>query len=586
MIRSYRWKLVAAYLLVISVLLILLGGLGYVTFKDYYLKNMETRMTKEAFLVADMTKYRQADTETARSYQDICNVAAKDSDARITIINANGMVIGDSSVEAGNLDSHSGRPEVYAALQGGIGAEMRYSDTLKVNMLYVAVPFDNGEINGAVRLAVPLAELRAIYQHAFSVILMAALLCGLLAFLLSFILAHYFSKPIRDITAAVQDMAGGNLHRRTSVHSADEMGILARAFNEMGQHIEQSMQEISEVKNRLEAILSNTVNGIMMIGKDGRVVYANPAAMSLLGFGANFVGRKHVELITTYELLAMIDEAKISLHPVKRSIVLHTLGARIIEANVVAIKNEALASHDVLVVLNDITELKRLEQVRKDFVANVSHELKTPVSSISGFAETLLDEDGKNADNVREFTHIIYDEAQRLSRLINELLELSKLESEAYKLNLRTVNINKLVSETVERMFKLAGLRNILLNYTEPKYIIELTSDPELIEQILINLLDNAIKYSADYGQVDIELEDLGDEVKIRVKDNGIGIPEQEMARIFERFYRVDKARSRKTGGTGLGLAIVKHLLENIKGQVTVESTVGKGSTFSITLPK
>ncbi|PKM77194.1 MAG: hypothetical protein CVU90_08560 [Firmicutes bacterium HGW-Firmicutes-15] len=586
MIKSYRGKLVAAYLLVISLLLVLMGGIGYINFRNYYLNNMEERLTKEAFLVADMSKYRSMDKDSTRSYQDICETAAQDSAARVTIINADGIVLGDSAAEPDKMDIHSNRPEVYAALHGGIGVGMRYSDTLDMNMLYVAVPFNAGDIKGAVRIAMPLAELQTIYNNVFAGMLMAALLCGLLAFLLSFVLAQYFSYPLRDITEAVQDMARGNLKRRTSFNSADEMGLLAQAFNDMGQHIEQSMYEVSEVKNRLEALLNNTVNGIVMIGNEGKVVYANPAAISLLGLGTHFAGRKHVELITTYELLAMIDEAKISLRPVKRSIVLHTLGARIIEANVVPIKNEALAMQDILVVLNDITELKRLEQVRKDFATNVSHELKTPVTSISGFAETLLDEGGRNPDNVMEFTTIIYDEAQRLAHLIDELLELSKLESDEFNLNLQTVNINKLVSATVERMSKLAGLRSILINYAEMENILELTSDPKLIDQILMNILDNAIKYSADGDQVDIELEDLGDEVKLVVKDNGIGIPEKEIVRIFERFYRVDKARSRKTGGTGLGLAIVKHLVENLKGQVTVDSTAGKGSTFSIILPK
>lgn len=583
--KSYRWKLVAAYLLVISLLLIMLGSIGYVIFKNYYLSNLQERLTKEAFLIADMTKYRGNDA-AARSYQDICDIAAKDSAARITIVNENGMVLGDSAVESGKLDIHSNRPEVYDALHGEIGVEMRYSDTVGMNMLYVAVPFDNGEINGVVRMAMPLAELQAIYNHIFSGMLLAALLCGLLAFLLSFILAQYLSRPLREITAAVRDMAGGNLKRRTSWHSADEMGVLAQAFNDMGQRIEQNMYEVSEVRNRLEAILNHTVNGIVMIDNNSRVVYANPAAISLLGLGEQFAGRKYIELITTYELLAMIDAARESLQAVKRSIILHTLGERIIEANVVPIKNEAIATQEILLVLNDMTTSKRLEQVRKDFVANVSHELKTPVASISGFAETLLDEDGKNPDNVVEFTRVIYDEAQRLSYLINSLLELSKLEADEFSLNLQSVILNHLVGETVERMSILARLSNITLNYDEPEHVIELTSDPELIDQILTNLLDNAIKYSADGGWVDIRLEDLSDKVKITVRDNGIGIPGKELTRIFERFYRVDKARSRRTGGSGLGLSIAKHLAENLKGHLTVESTAGKGSAFAFTLPK
>jgi len=586
MFKSYRWKLLSAYLLLTTILLSLLGGMVFVSFKNYYLKNMEERIIKEAFLVADMTKYRNGPNGIPRSYQEICNIAAQDSATRITIINADGVVLGDSSAPSETMDIHSDRPEVYVALHGEVGVEMRYSDTVKINMLYVAVPFDNGEINGAVRMAMPLSELQAIYKHILSTMLMAVLACGLLAFVLSFIMAQYFSRPLQDITAAVKDMAGGNLERRTSYHSNDEMGELAQAFNEMGQHIEKSMYEVSEVKKRLEALLNNTINGIVMIGAEGRLTYANPAAASLLGLSDDFMGRKHAEVISTYELLNMIDEARTSMQPVKRSIVLHTLGARTVEANVVPIRNEQITSQDILLVLNDITEIKRLEKVRKDFIANVSHELKTPVAIISGFSETLLDEGGKNPENVIEFTQIIYDEARRLSLLIYDLLELSKLESDESNLNIQTIDLSQLVGENVDRMVKVARLRNINIDYNKPAKPIKTISDTDSINQILSNLLDNAIKYSLNEGQIEVKLEELSDLVKISVSDNGIGIPGKEITRIFERFYRVDKARSRKTGGTGLGLAIVKHLVENLGGQVTVESVPGRGSTFSFTLPK
>lgn len=586
MFKSYRWKLLSAYLLIIAIILGLLGSIVFVNLKSYYLNNLEERLTKEAFLVADMTKYRNGDIAGTRSYQDICNMAAQDSAARITIINANGVVLGDSSAQSDQMDLHGNRPEVYAALHGEIGVEMRYSDTVNMNMLYVAVPFDNGEINGAVRIALPLTDLQSMYNHILSVMLFAVVVCGLLAFALSFIMAQYFSRPLQDITAAVKDMADGNLKRRTSYHSRDEMGELAQAFNEMGQHIEKSMCEVSEVKKRLEALLNNTVNGIVMIGADGRLTYANPAAASLLGLSSDFMGRKHAEVISTYELLNMIDEARSTMQPVKRSIVLHTLGARTVEANVVPIRNEQITSQDVLLVLNDITEIKRLEKVRKDFIANVSHELKTPVATISGFSETLLDEGGKNPENVIEFTQIIYDEAQRLSLLIYDLLELSKLESDENNLNMQKLDLSQLVGENVDRMVKVARLRNINIEYQQPSPAIELISDMDSINQILSNLLDNAINYSMDGGQIEVKLEELSDLVKISVNDSGIGIPGKEITRIFERFYRVDKARSRKTGGTGLGLAIVKHLVENLGGQVTVTSTMGQGSTFSFTLPK
>jgi PAS domain S-box len=586
MFKSYRIKLLAAYLLVITVLLTLLGGVVLVEYKSYYLKNLEERLTKEAFMVADMTKYRNAQDNATRSFQDICDVAAQDSAARVTIINRDGVVLGDSAAQSDSMDNHNSRPEMFAALHGQVGVEMRYSDTLKMNMLYVAVPFNSGDISGAVRVAMPLAELQSIYLHLLSGLLLAFLLCGLLVFILSYVLARYLSQPLQEITAAVKDMASGNLKRRTSCHSNDEIGVLASAFNEMGQHIEQSMNEVSEVKQRLEALLSNTVNGIVMIGTDDRLTYANPAAVRLLGLAGNYTGRQHIEIISTYELLDMIDEARKNMQPVKRRIVLHTLGARTVEVNVVPIKHEQVTSHDILLVLNDITEINRLEKVRKDFIANVSHELKTPVATISGFSETLLDEGGKDQENVMEFTRIIYDEAQRLSLLINDLLELSKLESDESNLNMQVVDLGQLVGEEVERMIKIARLKNISIEYNRPVKLIELTSDTDSINQILTNLLDNAIKYSLDGGKIEVKLEEMSDVVRISISDNGIGIPGKEINRIFERFYRVDKARSRKTGGTGLGLAIVKHLAENLGGQVTVESTLGLGSTFSFILPK
>jgi two-component system phosphate regulon sensor histidine kinase PhoR len=302
--------------------------------------------------------------------------------------------------------------------------------------------------------------------------------------------------------------------------------------------------------------------------------------------GNDYTGRNHVEIISVYELLEMIHAAKISLKPVQKNIVLYTLGTKTIEVNVVPIKNEKIACQDILIVLNDITEIKRLETVRKEFVANVSHELKTPVASISGFAETLLDEAGENPENVAEFTRIIYDESQRLSRLISRLLELSKLESDETKLNIEPININQLLRETVEIMRKTSKLRNIDILFDEQENIPIVNSDGDLINQIIMNFLDNAVKYSADESQIEVKLEELRDQVKISVKDYGIGIPEKEIPRIFERFFRVDKDRSRKTGGSGLGLSIVKHLAENLGGQVAVESKEGQGSTFSLSLPK
>jgi len=322
------------------------------------------------------------------------------------------------------------------------------------------------------------------------------------------------------------------------------------------------------------------------VAADGRISYANPVALALLGGNTSMVGKKPFETIGNYELLNMIDEVRLTCQSIYKEISLFNRGEKVLVAHAIPIpEKEGYLPAGVLLVLNDISELNKLETVRKDFVANVSHELKTPVASISGFAETLLEE-GQESANVEEFTKIIYDEAQRLTNLINGLLTLSRLESDQVLPNIQKVNMNALIADISARMTKLAGLSDIKIVCHLPEQAVWLDSDPELIDPILVNLLDNAIKYSSAGSQIEVGLEDGPDRMVIIVKDNGMGIPAAELPRIFERFYRIDKARSRKTGGSGLGLAIVKHLVENLKGDIEVSSAIGQGSTFRITLFK
>jgi two-component system phosphate regulon sensor histidine kinase PhoR len=585
MFRNFRWKLTGSYLLLILLLLIIAGGLVFGSFKSYYLQNLELRLTREAYLIADMVKYIEPDKTNA--YQDICATASRDSATRVSIIDQNGVVLGDSEFDTRKLDIHKSRPEVYQALHGKVGVATRYSNTEKINMLYVAVPFANQVQSGVIRMAMPLSELTAMYQRILMLMLFALLVSAVLAVLLSLLMAKRFSEPLHEITTVVQDMAGGNLKRRISPNQGiDELRLLAGAYNDMAENIEQGVSDLNEVKNRLEAVLNNTVNGILMVDAEGKISYANPAALVLLGMQADIIGHNKTEVIKNYAILETIDQVKSELKPVRNELMLHHLGGKTVEINIVPILNAARTNQGVLVVLNDISELKKLEQVRKDFVANVSHELKTPVAVISGFAETLLDEGGGNPATVMEFSRIIYDEAQRLTSLINGLLELSRLESEKAEVNILSVDIDKVLRSTLMLAQRQPNSQKVTLEYIPAASQPVIASDADLIVQVISNLLDNAIKYSPEGGQIQLQLEELDDMVKINVIDTGLGIPEIDIPRIFERFYRVDKARSRKTGGSGLGLAIVKHLVEILGGQVTVESKLEEGSVFSVILPK
>jgi two-component system phosphate regulon sensor histidine kinase PhoR len=584
MFRNFRWKLTGSYLILILLLVTIGGSMVFSSFKNYYLQNLEQRLTREAYLIADMVKYIEPDKTNA--YQDICDKVSRDNGTRVSIIDQNGVVLGDSEADTSMLDIHKSRPEVYQALHGKVGVAMRYSKTLKINMLYVAVPFTDQVQSGVVRVAMTLSELTAINQRILMLMLFALLVSAGLAVLLSLLMAKRFSDPLNEITTVVQEMSEGNLKRRIIANQGiDELRLLAGAYNDMADNIEQGVSDLNEVKNRLEVVLNNTVNGILMIDAEGKISYANPAALVLLGMQTDIIGHNKTEVIKNYAILETIDQVKSELRPVRDELMLHLSGKNV-EINIVPILNAARTNQGVLVVLNDISELKRLEQVRKDFVANVSHELKTPVAAISGFAETLLDEGGDNPETVMEFSRIIYEEAQRLTSLINGLLELSRLESEKAAVNILPVDIDKVLRSALTLAQRQPNSQQVTLEYIPAASQPVIASDTEFITQVVSNLLDNAIKYSPAGGKIQLQLEAFEDMVKINVIDTGLGIPEKEIPRIFERFYRVDKARSRKTGGSGLGLAIVKHLVEQLGGQVSVESKLGEGSVFSVILPK
>ncbi|MDD3022769.1 MAG: ATP-binding protein [Syntrophomonadaceae bacterium] len=587
MFNSFRWKLTGTYMIIIVIILAAMGITLSWTFKDYYMDNVKSNLIYEAVLVAEMAESFKEEGEPKHFMQEVCAIAGRDTENRVTIVNEDGLVLGDSQFDPQTMDRHNNRPEIYQALQGKTGVELRLSDTAKVQMLYVAVPFTAGDIKGAVRIAQPLTQVEELYRQVSFIVLLAIFLIGLVALALSIAIAKRVTRPLQDLTAGVQDMTQGNLKLRIAYQSEDEVGILANAVNHMAQSLDNSINEMSEVNSRLEALLCNTVNGILMVDHEGRVNYANPVAFTLLSLKDNYLGRKHVEIIGNYELLGIIDKVRAELNPLRRNIVLHTLGEKVVEVNVLPLSNNKDgAAGGVLVVLNDISEITRLEEVRKDFVANVSHELKTPVATISGFAETLMNEGDLGTEHVKEFSSIIYEESQRLSRIINRLLELSRLESYQQQLNSRLIDMGAVIEYAINIVKKRSNSPELNISFTKPAEAVCIAGDEDLIVQIMLNLLDNAINYSSRGQEISVSLEESEETIKVSVADKGEGIPEKDLPRIFERFYRVDKTRSKKTGGTGLGLSIVKHLVENHGGQVGVKSQLGQGSVFYFILPK
>lgn len=586
MFSSIRSRLTVTYLGIILIIIFASSFILSHFFREYYIEDVKNSLIYEAVLTSEMLKfYSLQEGEFASFAGKIAHRVAEDTGNRVTVIDENGKVLADSHFTASRMESHAGRPEVYRALRGEVGTNIRFSGTAGINMLYVAVPFAMEGQKGVVRLAKPLREVETLYDKLFSVLLSSIILTGLAAFVISIFIARRFSKPISDITETVKDIARGNLKRRVGYKSDDELGILAEAVNDMTDYLEKTIITISEVKNRFEAVLNNTVNAIIMLDDEKRIIYANPVAERLLGFDDDYLGRKSVEIISNYDLARSVDEVKERLVPVRRSINLYDRGEKIIEANVIPVMegNEGFLN-SILIVMNDITEIKRLERVRRDFVANVSHELKTPVAAISGFAETLMGEKEDNVENIREFSRIIYEESQRLKKLIDELLELSRIETGKMPTCMIELDLWKTAREAVDIMKRRFPDRkdDIMLAGKEG---IMVEGDKDQLMRIMLNLLENAVYYSPQGSKITVEIAGEAQNAVLKVRDEGEGIPEKEIPRLFERFYRVDKARSRKTGGTGLGLAIVKHLVENHQGSIKVESEVGKGSVFTVVLP-
>ncbi len=584
---TIRWKLMGSYLL----LLLLVGGTLSVylnhTLENYLVAGIRGNLLNEAGLASLMTK------EIREPHRDAPAVAAaigQKISARITIVTSTGEVVGDSEVAPaalGGLENHLQRPEVQEALKTGNGSAIRYSATLHTDMLYVAVPFrSTPEVHGILRLALPLTAVSRTTGSLHAILGVALAVAALFSLVLSYILSNVTSRTLRTMTVNALRIGRGDFSRRLPVTSRDELGDLGRVMNEMTGRIEGQMERLAAEKSRLDAILRGMGEGVMVTDTAGVVTLVNPAFRALFALQEEVEGRPLIE-ITRHP----------SLHEAYRKVV-ETKGERLGELTLPLAGETTALTHwvplldqgrlqGVVAVFHDITDLKRLETVRRDFVANVSHELRTPVTVIKGYAETLLAGTlAKDPARAAAFLEKIHRHADRLTALVGDLLVLSELESGAVPLHPAPLAIDGPVRHACVLLEEKARARGIAIDRTGIDAVPWVLGDRGRLEQVLVNLLDNAIKYTPEGGRVTIAAREEGAMVQVAVTDTGVGIPPKDLPRIFERFYRVDAARSREQCGTGLGLAIVKHIVQLHGGTVAVESTPEKGSTFSFTLRK
>jgi two-component system phosphate regulon sensor histidine kinase PhoR len=583
---GFRTKLVFSYIFLIA----LVTGSFYLYFNHSLQKGLIEESRANLASQTQLARLLVISDRKVTAPQQLAESIGTVIKARVTLVTPNGTVVGDSDVgqaRLAQLENHLQRPEIQEALKNGSGSAVRYSDTLRTSMLYSAMTYGTGTTDGVIRLAMPLEYLTTARDTLHSIVGWATLITVLIALLFSYVLSNLTSKPLRDMADAAARIGHGGSKARIPVISNDEIGMLAGVLNDMSERIEDQVQRLSAEKQRLDTILRSMGEGVMVTAPDGVITLVNPAFRRLFSISGDVEGKKLVEISRHPDLLeAFNDLAKPDVSDLVREISIQpndcTLLTHWVPLNVNGVRQGIVA------VFHDISDLKRAENMRRDFVANVSHELRTPVTIIKGYAETLLD-GTLESDPVRatRFVEIIASHSERLTNLINDILTLSSLETKEAILELNPLDVSGTISKACMLLQEGVVQKNItILNESTSAALPRVMADQGRLEQVVVNLLENAIKYTPDGGSVRLFTEDAGDLIRVSVADTGIGIPFKDLPRIFERFYRVDEARTREQGGTGLGLAIVKHIVQLHGGNVSVTSDPGQGSVFSFTLKK
>ncbi|MDL1968054.1 MAG: cell wall metabolism sensor histidine kinase WalK [Deltaproteobacteria bacterium] len=583
--KRLLWQLYPSYLLITLISLLAVSLFASSAFRQFFLVRTAADLMSRAHLLEEQIENHIAPLDEM-SVDSICKAIGRKSSTRITVILPSGKVVGDSEEAPKNMDNHANRFEVAEALKGNVGNSIRYSRTLKQKMMYVAVPLNNNI--AVLRTSIPITS---IYDELESIqiqIAFGGLLIALFAAGISLFVSKRISRPIEEMKKGAEQFARGDLAYRMPAPDTEEMRGLAEAINQMAAQLDDRIKTVIKQRNELEAILSSMEEGVIAIDRDEKIISINPAAARMFKSNpSNLEQRSIQEVIRNPELQKIVKSVLKSGDHTEGDIVLYQNEESILNIQTTSLRGEGEKFIGMLVVLNDVTRLRHLENMRKEFVSNVSHEIKTPLTAIKGFVETLSHGAVNNPDEAKRFLNIIEKHVNRLVSIIEDLMRLSAIEQrdKIEGIKLKKGKIRSVIKTAIQVCQEKAEAKKIKVNLICQENI-SARIDPPLFEQAAVNLLDNAIKYSDKDGLVQIEAIVTDTEVCISFKDHGIGIPPKHLPRLFERFYRVDKARSRKLGGTGLGLAIVKHIIQTHRGYVTVESNPGKGSNFFIHLPK
>lgn len=591
---NFRTQLILSY---IGIVLLVLFAMGL--YLGSALKGvLDDRITEELKVQAALTRefllveLPEIDSFSRKVIDGLVDRLGETGKVRLTFIGKDGIVWGDTERDGESLidmDNLLSRPEVQEAMVNGIGIEEnRFSDTTQTKYRYVALQVKRSETSiGFCRVAMPMETINTALGNQRRMLLYATVAGSILAILFGILITGAIVKPIKRMTQITQSIAAGETTSRVEVKSNNELGQLLQNFNLMTDKLQQQIEQVSVENQRLETILNNMSEGVLLVNGVSEITYSNPAAITMLNLPDMSIGRALIEINRIPELQALLSEAEQTGSVAFAEIRLANLQESEAEVTIVPVE----AKSEYVIVIHDVSHVRQLERIRADFVANVSHEIRTPLTTIQGYAETLLNSDSKKNKKRKDFIVKILNHSTRLSRLVSDLLELARLESGDVELTVEPCSLSTFYEQIMEVFEPVLEESGLVLKWDIPDDLPQVNIDHQLFMQVFVNLVDNAIKYTPDGGEIEISAEinttntETADELVVHIKDTGIGIPLESQSRVFERFYRVDKGRARKMGGTGLGLAITKHILLCHNGQIWLESELGQGTVFHFALP-
>ena len=585
--RPLFWHLFPSYLTVLLLALVAAGWFVVHSTREFYLRQTAEELEARAVLLRAQLAVFDFESDAA-TIDSLCKRLGAESASRITVILPSGDVVGDTDEKPAAMENHAGRPEIREALNGRVGTATRYSHTLYKTMMYTAVPVWSQErLAGVVRVSLPVAEIEHTFGSIYTKVLGGLLLIAVLAVVVSLFISRRLAAPLVRMRMAAERFTRGQFDHPLPPSSSDEIDALAQTMNVMAAQLNEKIRTITDQRNERDAVLTSMGEGVLAVDTEERIISVNRAASEILGVDPKAaLGHYLQEVARAADLQRFVAALLGTQTPQESQFELPGVPGRIVQAVGSPLRGERGQSLGAVVVLHDVTRLSRLEAVRKDFVANVSHELRTPITSIKGFVETLRDGGLEDAAQATRFLDIISRQTDRLNSIINDLLTLSELEqSDRGTIGVQPVELRGLLEaaiDLVESKAAAAGVSIVL--QCDPGVMAE--ANPHLLEQAVVNLLDNAVKFSHSGGTIEVIGRSANGETLITVTDHGVGIEKIHLPRLFERFYRVDRARSRELGGTGLGLSIVKHIVSVHGGRVDVQSSPGKGSSFVLSIPR